>query len=164
MSRGCLTGRPYPRDTRETQLPPFVLTLRIPVMCNAHASFCKKLSREISAKTSSIFSCLSLHTLSLSNTQPLQWNPTINTRYKRLNNIQSNFARNESQQNTYLKITTLHHFSAISPKISLSQSLFTHKSHSHKTKLPHHNQVSTPSLPRRLATLPLPFSSGLAPT
>ena len=93
MSRGCLAGRPYPRDTRETQLFPSVLTLCIPVMCNAHASFRGML--------------LSLHTLSLSNTQPLHWNSTINTGYKRLNNIQSNLARNESQQNTYLKITTL---------------------------------------------------------
>ena len=37
MFRGCLTGRPYPRDTRETQLSPSVLTLHIPVMCKALA-------------------------------------------------------------------------------------------------------------------------------
>ena len=107
MFCGCLAGTPYPRDTRETQLSPSVMTLHIPVMCNAHASFQWMLSRELPAKTSSVFSCLSLHTLSLSNTQPLQWNLTINTGYKRLNNIQSNLARNESQQNIYLKITTL---------------------------------------------------------
>ena len=47
----CFAGRPYPRDTRETQLSPSVLTLRIPVMCRAHASFRGLLSREIPAKT-----------------------------------------------------------------------------------------------------------------
>ena len=46
----CLAGKPYSRDTRETQLSPSVLTLRIPVMCKAHASFRRMLSREISAK------------------------------------------------------------------------------------------------------------------
>ena len=35
MSRGCLAGRPYPRDTRERQLSPSVLTLRIPA-CARH--------------------------------------------------------------------------------------------------------------------------------
>ena len=33
----------------------------------------------------------SSHSLSLFNTQPLQWNPTINTGYKRLNNITIKF-------------------------------------------------------------------------
>ena len=46
----CLAGRPYPRDTRKTQLSPSVLTLRIPVMCKAHASFRRMLSHEIPAK------------------------------------------------------------------------------------------------------------------
>ena len=50
MSRGCLTGRPYPRDTRETQLSPSIQTLRIPIMCKAHASFRGMLNREILAK------------------------------------------------------------------------------------------------------------------
>ena len=40
-----LAGRPYPRDTRETQFSPSVLTLRIPIMCRAHASSREKLSR-----------------------------------------------------------------------------------------------------------------------
>ena len=51
MSHGCLAGRPYPRDTRETQLSPSGLTLRIPDMCKAHASFHGMLSRDIPAKT-----------------------------------------------------------------------------------------------------------------
>ena len=42
----CLAGRPYPRDTRETQLSPSVQTLRISVMCKAHASLRGKFSRE----------------------------------------------------------------------------------------------------------------------
>ena len=56
-------GRPYPQDTRETQLSPSVLTFRIPVMCRAHALLRGMLSHEIPAKTSSIFNSLSLHTL-----------------------------------------------------------------------------------------------------
>ena len=64
MSCECLVGRPYLRDTRETQLSPSVLTLHILVMCRAHALLRGMLSREIPAKTSSIFNNLSLHTLS----------------------------------------------------------------------------------------------------
>ena len=48
---GCLTGRPYLRDTCETQLSPSGLTLRIPVMCKAHASFRGLLSRELPVKS-----------------------------------------------------------------------------------------------------------------
>ena len=33
LFREYLTGRPYPRDTRKNQLSPFVMSLRIPVMC-----------------------------------------------------------------------------------------------------------------------------------
>ena len=91
MSRGCLAGRPYPRDTSETQLSQSVLTLRIPVMCRAHALLRGMLSREKPTKTSSVFNSLSLHTLSLSTTQPLQSNPTINTGYKRLIKITIKF-------------------------------------------------------------------------
>ena len=47
VSREGLTTR----DTHETQLSPSVLTLRIPVMCKAHVSFRRMLSRELSAKT-----------------------------------------------------------------------------------------------------------------
>ena len=68
MSCRCLVGRSYPRDTHETQLFPFVLTLHIPVMCRAHALLCGMLSHEIPAKTSSVFNSLSLHTLSLYHT------------------------------------------------------------------------------------------------
>ena len=50
MSRGCLARKPYPRDTRKIQLSPFVLTLRIPIMCKAHASFREMLIREIPVK------------------------------------------------------------------------------------------------------------------
>ena len=95
MFRECFAGRPYPRATRETQLSPSVLTLRIPVMCRAHASFHRLLSRELPMKTLQSSICLSLHThthtLSLSHTQPLQLNPTINTWYKRLNKITIKF-------------------------------------------------------------------------
>ena len=90
MSHGCLSGRPYPRDTRETQLSPFGLTLRIRVMCKAHAFFRGMLSRELPAKPLQS-SVAWVFILSVSNTQPLQWNPTINTGYKRMNNITIKF-------------------------------------------------------------------------
>ena len=47
-----------------------ILTLRIPVMCRAHASFRGMLSHELSTKTLQSSICLSLHThtLSLSHT------------------------------------------------------------------------------------------------
>ena len=105
MFRKCLTGRPYPRATRETQLSPSILNFHILVMCRAHASFRGKLSRELPAKTlqSSIY--LSLHTLSLSHThtQPLQLNPTINTGYKRLNKITIKFGT-ELKQTKYIVV------------------------------------------------------------
>ena len=53
--RGYLTGKPYPRDTRKNQLSPFVMTLRILVMCWAHASLLGKGSRELPTKTSFLF-------------------------------------------------------------------------------------------------------------
>ena len=46
----CLAGVSRKGLTRETQLSPSVLTLRIPVMCKTHASFHGILSHEISAK------------------------------------------------------------------------------------------------------------------
>ena len=68
-----------------------VLTLRILVMCRAHASFRGMLSRELPAKTLQSSICLSLHTHTFSHTQPLQVNPTINARYKILNQISIKF-------------------------------------------------------------------------
>ena len=91
MFHECLVGRPYPRATRETQLSPSVLTLCILVMYKAHASLRGMLGRELPVKTSLVFNSLSLHTHSLSITQPLQLNPTINTRYKRLNKVTIKF-------------------------------------------------------------------------
>ena len=88
MFRGYLTGRPYPRDIMKTSCLHPVLTLHIPVICMVHASLHGKLTREILAKIALVFNCLeSSHTLSLSLTQPLQLNPTINTGYNRLNKI-----------------------------------------------------------------------------
>ena len=46
----CLAGVSRKGFTRETQLSLSVLTLRISVMCKAHASFYGMLSREILAK------------------------------------------------------------------------------------------------------------------
>ena len=90
MFRKCFAGRPYPRATRETQLSRSVLTLRIPIMCRAHASFRRMLSRNLPAKTLlSLIAWVFTHSLSI--TQPLQLNPTINTGYKRLNKITIKF-------------------------------------------------------------------------
>ena len=90
----CLVGRPYSQDTCETQLSPYGLTLRISVMCKAHASFHGMLSHELPAK--SLQSSVAwVFILSLSNTQPLQWNSTINTGYKRLNNITIKFGETQ---------------------------------------------------------------------
>ena len=47
----CLAGVSREDIIREIQLSPSVLTLGIPVMCRAHASFRGMLSREIPAKT-----------------------------------------------------------------------------------------------------------------
>ena len=47
----CLAERLYPQDTRETQLSPSGLSLRIPVICKAHASFRGMLSRELPTKS-----------------------------------------------------------------------------------------------------------------
>ena len=84
-------GKPYPRDTRETQLSPSCPDSSHSSMCKSHESFRGMLSRELPAKNSFVFNCLSLHTLSFSITQLLQLNPTINTRYKRLNKITIKF-------------------------------------------------------------------------
>ena len=90
MLRECLAGRPYPWATREIQLSSFVLTFCILVMCKAHASFRGMLSHELPAKTL-LSSIAWVFTLSLSITQPLQLNPTINIGYKRLNKITIKF-------------------------------------------------------------------------
>ena len=90
MFHGCLAGRPCLWATRETQLSSFVLTFRIPVMCRAHASFRRLLSRELPTKTL-LSSIAWAFTHSLSITQPLQLNPIINTWYKRLNKITIKF-------------------------------------------------------------------------
>ena len=67
-----------------------VLTLHIPVMCKTHASFRGMLSRKLLAKTL-LSSIAWIFTHSLSITQPLQLNPTINTVYKQLNKITIKF-------------------------------------------------------------------------
>ena len=61
ISREGLT----PQATRETQLSPSILTLRILVMYKAHASFRGMLSRELLTKSLQYSICLSLHILSL---------------------------------------------------------------------------------------------------
>ena len=57
-------GLTYKILARHSCLHP-VLTLRIPVMCKAHASLRRMLSRKIPARTLLASICLSLHTLSL---------------------------------------------------------------------------------------------------
>ena len=100
MFHKCLAGRPYLRATRETQLSPSVLTLCISVMWRAHASFRRMLSRELPAKTLQS-SVAWVFTLSLSITQPLQVNLTINTGYNKLNKTTIKFG-------TKLELTKTH--------------------------------------------------------
>ena len=82
----CLAGRPYPRVTRKTQLSPSVLTLRILVMCRAHASF-----RGMLLAKTFLTSIAWVFTHSFYIAQSLQLNPTINIKYKRLNKITIKF-------------------------------------------------------------------------
>ena len=91
MFHECFVGRPYSRATRETQLSPSVLTLCIPVMYRAHASFHEMLSREVPVKNL-LSSVAWVFTHSLSITQSLQLNPKINTDTKRLNKITIKFS------------------------------------------------------------------------
>ena len=75
--------------TKHSCLHP-VLTLRIPVIYRAYASFHGMLSRELPVKTlQSLIASVFTHSFSL--TQPLQLNPTINTGYNRLNEITIKF-------------------------------------------------------------------------
>ena len=95
MFRECLVGRLYSRATHETQLSPSVLTFRIPIMCKAHASFCRILNCEIPAKIlqSSIAWVFTFSlSLSLSLSQSLQLNPIINAGYNKLNKITIKFS------------------------------------------------------------------------
>ena len=86
MSCGCLAGRPYSRDTRESQLSPSYLDSSHSSIYKSHGSLRGMLSCELLAKTLQS-SIAWVFTLSLSITQPLQSNLTINTGYKRLNKI-----------------------------------------------------------------------------
>ena len=67
------------------------MTLRIPIICWAHTSLSRKASRELPTRSSLLFNFPWVFTLFLSHTQPLQWNPTNNARYIRLNIITTKF-------------------------------------------------------------------------
>ena len=68
MFRGCLGGRPYPRDTRENQLSPScpdsLHSSHVQGTCIISRDAYSRATRE----NTSIFNALSLHTLSLSHT------------------------------------------------------------------------------------------------
>ena len=65
-----------------------VLTLRIPVMCRAHASLCGKFTRKLPVKTVLVFNWPWVFTLSFSHTHPLQ----IKTHKKyRVHKIEHNY-------------------------------------------------------------------------
>ena len=100
MFHKCLTGRPYLRATRETQLSPSVLTLCISVMWRAHASFHGLLSRELPAKSVQS-SVAGVFRLSLTITHSLHVNLTINTGYNKLNKTTIKFG-------TKLELTKTH--------------------------------------------------------
>ena len=87
MFHGYLAGRPYLRNTCENQLSWLFAFLS----CVEHMALLRgKSSCELPAKTLLIFNfVLSFHILS--HTQPIQWNPTWNTEYIRLNKITIKF-------------------------------------------------------------------------
>ena len=84
MFRGYLAARPYPRDTCENQLSPSCPD-------SSHSSHVlgtcftsqEGFSQAICENFFALHFALRLHTLS--HTKPLQWNPTWNTGYTRLN-------------------------------------------------------------------------------
>ena len=100
MSRGCLAERPYLRDLAER---PYLRDLaRHSCLHLAWLFAFQSCARHMLPFAGCLVSCYpwnlfslqlleSSHSLFLSNTQPLQWNSTINTGYKRLNNITIKF-------------------------------------------------------------------------
>ena len=93
----CFAGISWEGFTHETLTKTncfhLILTLRILVMCRAHASLRGKLTRKLPAKIALVFNCLeSSHSLSLSHTQPLQINSTWNIGYIKLNKITIKFS------------------------------------------------------------------------
>ena len=104
-----LAGRPYLRDTRETQLPSSCPHSSHPTCASHMSHFAGCLVARYLPKLFSLQLLESSHSLSI--TQPLQSNPTINTGYKRLNRITIKFG-------TILKPTkhiVVHHNFTISP-------------------------------------------------
>ena len=92
MFRQCLVRRPYPRATRETRLSPSypdsLHSNHVQGTCIISQDAYSWATRE----NSLVFNLLEyLLSLSLSHTQPLQLNLTINTGYKRLNKITIKF-------------------------------------------------------------------------
>ena len=90
MFRQCLVRRPYPRATRETRLSPSYPDS----LHSNHVQGTCIISRDAwswaTCENSSVFNLLEF-SHSLSHTQPLQLNLTINTGYKRLNKITIKF-------------------------------------------------------------------------
>ena len=88
----CLAGRPYMRATRETQLSPSCPDSSHSNHVQGTCIISWDAQWQATCENSSVFNLLeSSHTLSLSLTQPLKLNPTINTGYKRLNKITIKF-------------------------------------------------------------------------
>ena len=102
-------GKPYPRDTRETQLSPSCPDSSHSSMCKSHESLRGMLSRKIPTKIlQSSIAWVFTHSLFI--TQPLQSNSTINTGYKRLNRITIKFGT-ELKPTKYIVVN--HNFTAI---------------------------------------------------
>ena len=93
MFRGCLVGRPYPRDTHKNQLSPSCPDSSHSNHVQGTCITSWDVYSWATHENTSVFNALSLHThtLSLTHTQPLQINPTWNTGYKRLNRITIKF-------------------------------------------------------------------------
>ena len=87
MFRGYLARRPYPRDTRETQLSPSCPDSSHSSHVQSTCITLQDAYSRATRKNTSVFNLPWVFTLFLSHTQPLQIKPTWNTWYKRLNII-----------------------------------------------------------------------------
>ena len=87
MSRKKALPASYSRNTAASICPDSSHSSHVQGTCIISRDAQSRATRE----NSSVFNCLSLHTHTLSLTKLLQLNPTINTRYNRLNKITIKF-------------------------------------------------------------------------
>ena len=123
------------------------LTLCIPVMCKAHASFCGMLSCELPVKTLQSSICLSLHFLSLSHTT-LTIKSHIKYKVQKIKHNYNQIWHGIKANKTYsckLQLYNHHHHQTTTTHKSLATTTNTTLLH-HKHK--NINKISTPTKPQ----------------